>query len=513
MRLVPEFLEASAARWGDKVALVCHKRRLTYGELDARANRLAHHLRATGVARGDRVAVYADNAVDTVVAVWAILKADAVFIVINPLTRSEKLGYILRDARVCALIGEGLHARQWTEAVARSPIVRSVVVSGSVPVGVDTGAGVPIAEAEAGRPETPPPRAGISVDLAAIIYTSGSTGEPKGVMLTHQNMEFSSWSITSLLANTPDDVILGAIPLAFNYGLYQMIMAFRVGARLVLERSFAFPLQTLKIMADEGVTGFPGVPTMYAMLGELTSVDLPDLSGVRYVTNTAAALQPTHVSTLRRLFPCAGIWSMYGLTECKRCSYLPPGDLDRKPDSVGFAIPGTELWIVDDNDRRVPPGIVGELVVRGAHIMRGYWDKPEQTAKHLKPGPLPGELVFYTGDACRMDTEGYLYFVSRKDDVIKSRGEKVAPREVEAALMRLDGVRECAVIGVDDPLLGQAVKAFLVMQTGAEGRYTDKDVQREVARWLESYMVPKSVVFMPELPKTAMGKILKKGLE
>lgn len=522
MRLVPEFLEHSAERLPDKVALVCQTQRVTYRVLDERANRLAHHLRTAGVVRGDRVAVYADNSVDAVVAVWAILKADAVFIVVNPLTRAEKLAYILNDARATALVAEGLHAAQWIDAAGRTPHLRTVVVSGTIPASVDPArrAGldgvIAMADAEAAQPSTRPERTVLSVDLAAIIYTSGSTGEPKGVMLTHQNVEFASWSITTLLSNTEDDVILGAIPLAFNYGLYQMLMAFRVGARLVLERSFAFPVPVLKLMAAEGVTAFPGVPTMYALLGELRDVTLPDLSCVRYVTNTAAALQPAHIATLRRVFPQARIWSMYGLTECKRCAYLPPEDLDRKPDSVGFAIPGTELWIVDDEGHRAPANTIGELVVRGAHIMRGYWDKPEQTARHLRPstlpGALPGEWVFYTGDLCRIDPEGYLYFIARMDDVIKSRGEKVAPREVEAALMRIDGVRECAVIGVSDPVLGQAIKAFVVMQPGSEGRYTEREVALQAGRWLESYMVPKHVAFLSELPKTAMGKILKKGL-
>ncbi|MBI5516573.1 MAG: acyl--CoA ligase [Deltaproteobacteria bacterium] len=515
MRLVPEFLEHSAARLPDKVALVSQKRRVTYREIDERANRLAHHLRAAGVSRGDRVALYADNGVDLVVALWSALKADGVFIVVNPLTRAEKLGYILRDSGATALVTEALHAREWRAAVAQAPALRAVVVTGAVrPELLE---GVPgaasLEAAEAAQPSTRPFRRSLAVDLACVIYTSGSTGEPKGVMLTHQNMEFASWSITTLLSNTEDDVILGAIPLAFNYGLYQLLMAFRLGARLVLERSFAFPVQVLRLMAEEGVTGFPGVPTMYAMLAELKNVTLPDLSSVRYITNTAAALQPGHIEALERLFPRAGIWSMYGLTECKRCSYLPAQDLHRKPGSVGFAIPGTELWIVDEHGQRAAPGVVGELVVRGPHIMKGYLNKPELTARFLRPGPLPNELVFYTGDYCRVDEEGYLYFVSRMDEVIKSRGEKVPPAEVEAALARIEGVKEVAVIGVADPILGQAIKAFLVMNDDAKGRYTEKDITTRVSAFLESYMVPKFVVFLDEFPKTAMGKTLKKELK
>src|SRR6185436_17068984 len=239
-------------------------------------------------------------------------------------------------------------------------------------------------------------------DLAAIIYTSGSTGDPKGVMLTHRNMLTAATSIACYLELREDDVILNVLPLAFDYGLYQMIMAFRQGARLVLERSFTFPSQVLKLMVEEGVTGFPGVPTLFAILAEMKTLKDYDLSRIRYVTNTAAALPQKHILALKDLFPGARIYSMYGLTECKRCTYLPPEDLDRKHGSVGIAIPNTELWVVDAEGARVPPGTVGELVIRGGTVMQGYWGKPDATAEKLKPGPLPGERVLHTGDYCRL---------------------------------------------------------------------------------------------------------------
>jgi acyl-CoA synthetase (AMP-forming)/AMP-acid ligase II len=213
---------------------------------------------------------------------------------------------------------------------------------------------------------------------------------------------------------------------------------------------------------------------------------------------------------LRDLFPRARLYSMYGLTECKRCTYLPPADIDRKPTSVGIAIPNTELWIVDEADRKVGPGVVGQLVIRGATVMRGYWEKPEETAKKLRPGPLPGEVVLYTGDYCTLDDEGYLYFVGRMDDIIKSRGEKVAPKEVEVALLDIPGVKEAAVVGVPDEMLGEAVKAFVALEDGVQ--LSQRDVIRECQSRMESFMVPKDVVFLPELPKTASGKVKKTGL-
>jgi len=236
-----------------------------------------------------------------------------------------------------------------------------------------------------------------------------------------------------------------------------------------------------------------------------------DLSALRYVTNTAAALPVQHILALRDLFPYAHIYSMYGLTECKRCTYLPPTDLARKPTSVGIAIPNTELWLVDDKDCKVGPGVVGQLVIRGATVMKGYWEKPEQTAKKLRPGPLPGEQVLYTGDLCKLDDEGYLYFVGRMDDIIKSRGEKVAPKEIEAILYAMPGVREVAVIGVPDPILGEAPKAFVVVEEGAA--FGEKELRRFCQERMESFMVPAHFELRSSpLPKSDNGKIDKKVL-
>jgi amino acid adenylation domain-containing protein len=509
--LLYDYLTDSAARLPDKDALVAGAHRLTYAELDARSNALANALVKRGVERGDRVLVFADNTVETVVSFWGVLKANAVVSIVNPLTKTDKLQYLLNDCRASAFISDAHIARVFTPAVAKSPHLKTTIISGAAVPSDGLPGYVSWDDALAsGDRESPPKNRTIDSDLAAIIYTSGSTGEPKGVMLTHRNMLTAATSISTYLENVEDDVILGVLPLAFDYGLYQMIMAFRMGARLVLERSFTFPAQVLQVMVKERVTGFPGVPTIFATIAGLKSMASYDLSSIRYVTNTAAALPVKHILVLKDLFPQARIYSMYGLTECKRCTYLPPADLDRKPESVGIAIPNTEMWIVDEEGNKVGPNTVGQLVIRGATVMKGYWEKPEATAKKLKPGPLPGEQVLWTGDFCRMDDEGYLYFVGRMDDVIKSRGEKVAPKEVENALMNITGVREAAVIGVPDELLGQAVKAFVVLDPGVD--MLEKDLIKECQKRLESFMVPKVVVVVPELPKTTTGKIKKTDL-
>ena len=507
-----DHLEASARRRPDHIALVCGEARLSFAEIDARANALAHALVAAGVRRGDRVIVFADNTPETVVSFWAVLKANAVVSIVNPLTKADKLAYLLNDCRARAMITDAHLAAVFVPAARRSPNLARLFVAG--PVDGDALAGLAWTRWDealaSGDRGAPPRRASLDVDLAAIVYTSGSTGDPKGVMLTHRNMLAASASVSTYLGMAEDDVVLAVLPLAFDYGLYQIILAARVGARVLLERSFTFPAEVLPRVVRERVTGFPGVPTIFTILAGLKNLSSYDFSTIRYVTNTAAALPPRQIDRLREIFPAARVFSMYGLTECKRCTYLPPEDLDRKPESVGIAIPNTELWIVDEKDVRLGPGEVGHLVIRGATVMRGYWEKPEETAKKLRPGPLPGELVLYTGDLCRLDEEGYLYFVGRMDDIIKSRGEKVAPKEVETALAAIAGVREAAVIGVPDELLGQAVKAFVVLE---EGVHLDpRAIQRECQSRLESFMVPKHVVIVPELPRTDTGKIKKTGL-
>ena len=511
--MLHDFLQSSARRLGEKVAFAIGDQRATYAQIDRASNQLAHALRRRGVRRGDRVVVFAENAIETAVSFWGALKANAVVSVVNPLTKAAKLRYLLDDCAATALLAD---AHLWPTVTAVAPgaqSLRSVLCIGGK---LDDAAVAAVPHAErfdqalaAEDGSAPPRRECIDVDLAAIVYTSGSTGDAKGVMLTHRNMLTAAESISTYLGLREDDVILCALPMAFDYGLYQMIMAFRMGAQVVAERSFAYPAQVLNQMMRWGVTVFPGVPTMFAMLSDMR-LDSYDFSKVRAVTNTAAALPVKHIRRSQEIFPKARVFSMYGLTECKRCTYLPPEDLARKPESVGIAIPNTELWLVDEQDRKLPPGSVGQLVIRGATVMRGYWGKPESTAKKLKPGPLPGEMVLYTGDLCRLDEEGYLYFVARMDDIIKSRGEKVAPKEVEAALVDIAGVREAAVIGVPDEVLGQAVKAFVVLEAGVT--LTEKDIRREAQKRLENFMVPQLVEIVGELPRGATGKVQKSAL-
>lgn len=510
---VEEFLELSARRFPGKTALVCGDRRPTYLEIEQQCNRMAHALLGEGVQRGDRVAVCLENSVEAVLSIFAILKAGAVFVVVNPTTKADKLAYILSNCRATALITDLRRLEGMKGGWEQTPDLEAVFVAGAS--SADTREGRPrliSLESTLVRvdlPPQPPPQRRIDIDLAALIYTSGSTGGPKGVMLTHLNIVSAATSITTYLESEPADVVLDVLPLSFDYGLYQVLMAFKVGATLVLERSFAYPYAVLERLIRERVTGFPIVPTISAVLLQL-DLEKHDFSSLRYITNTAAALPTHHIRRLRGLFPHVKLYSMYGLTECKRVSYLPPDQVDVRPTSVGRGMPNEEVYIVDEEGRRVGPGVIGELVVRGSNVMKGYWELPRETDKVLRPGPWPGERVLYTGDFFRTDQEGYLYFVGRKDDIIKSRGEKVSPKEIEDVLYSLDGVVEAAVVGVPDPVLGQAIKAVVTLREGT--RLTEQDVRRHCAQRLEDFAQPKTVEFRATLPKTSSGKISKREL-
>jgi long-chain acyl-CoA synthetase len=505
--LLHHTFERTARDNPEKIALVYKDKRLTYQDLDRLATRLGAALQARGVERGDRVAIFLENSPEAVVSFYAALKIGAVFVPINPLTKRDKLLRILSDAEPAALIADS-RLGVWDETACDN--MKAVVLCGPPqalgPIGNRAHYDQIIGEIASLR------NAGtIDQDLAAIIYTSGSTGDAKGVMLSHLNMVSAGRSIISYLGLQHDDVIVCALPLSFDYGLYQILMGFAVGARVVLEPAFVFPMKVLEAMVREHGTVFPGVPTMFSLLMNLDAVARYPLPHLRIITNTAAALSEQHIRRLIATFPQARLYSMYGLTECKRVSYLPPEELERRPTSVGRGMPNEEVYLVDEQGRRLPNGSTGQLVIRGSNVMRGYWRRPEETARKLKPGPLPGEWVLHSGDIFRTDEEGYLYFVARSDDIIKSRGEKVSPKEVENALYGIEGVMEAAVVGVPDPLLGQAIKAFVVLKEGYG--YSEREIIRQCLARLENFMAPKRVVFVNVLPKTENGKIDKKRLQ
>lgn len=499
---VETFLASSAQHDPDRIAIIAGDQRLSYRDFHAKARALAGHLAAHGVARNDRVLVFMDNCWEAAVAIFATLCAGATFSPINASTKAGKLAYIIGNCEPRAII---------TQARLLPIVEEARILSGQSTlhvVSADGRAGAPegvasLTQAMMADPVDPALH-GTDDDLAMLIYTSGSTGQPKGVMMTHCNIDAASGSIITYLRMQADDIILNVLPLAFDYGLYQLLMCVRLGATLVLEKSFAFPRAIFDIMRRERVTGLPLVPTMAALILRMQDLEPGFLPDLRFLTNTAAALPEDHIARLSALFPDARLYSMYGLTECKRCTYLPPEELRRRPGSVGIAIPGTEAVVVDENGVPVAPGVTGELVIRGPHVMQGYWRDEAATQAALKPGKGPGERQLHTGDLFRVDEDGFLYFVGRKDDIIKTRGEKVAPKEVEAVLYALPGIAEAVVVGLADPVLGHTIAALVVSD---RDDLTARDIQAHCARHLEDFMVPAAVEFRTSLPRTDTGKV------
>jgi long-chain acyl-CoA synthetase len=500
--LLHDYLYEAARRLPTKAGVIFANEAFSFRRIDDDSDRLAAEFQCRGLRRGDRVAVMLDNSVEMVVALWGVLKAGGVFIPINSGTKADKLGFLLVDSGAVILVAP-THLRQRVHEAAMAAAFSGTLLW----VGDDPRSdGLHLHEILSQPHRKPHDPALIDQDLCLIIYTSGSTGSPKGVMMTHRSICNNVWSISEYLENKPDDVVLTVLPLSFDYGLFQILTGARVGFTVVLERSFAYPYDVLKRIGQYRVTGLPGVPTIFAKLLQFAPFDGLDLSSLRYLSNTAAPFPSAHIQALRRLLPQTAIYSMYGLTECTRVSYLDPSRLNDKPTSVGRAMPNSETFILDEQGRRCVGREIGELVVRGTSLMRGYWRRPEETAKTLRDGEIPGEKVLFTGDLFWQDEDGDLFFVGRRDDVFKCRGEKVSPREVEACLYELNAVAEVAVVGVAHPNDGMAIKAHVVPRDGH--LVSEELLRKHCLSRLEPLLVPRFFELCTNLPKTDSGKII-----
>ena len=520
--LLHDYFDQSARQFPHKEALIFGNLRYTYSDIYSQANILADKLVEQGLERLERVMIYMDNAPEVIISLYGILKAGGIFTIINSSVQLQKLSYIIQDCQPAVIIADSRKKEVIFKALQDRSFECRLIWIGETKTAPSEQEGknqwhwqdimpATLSKIKVYEHRNIAKNQVLDIDLAGLIYTSGSTGDPKGVMETHRNIVSAAQSIIQYLENTPDDIILNTLPLSFDYGLYQVIMAMMFGGTIVLEKSFIFLSRILNIIGKEKVTGFPIVPTIVAMV--LKTIDLKsfNLSTLRYMTNTGAAFPVEHIRKLRALLPHVRIYSMFGLTECKRIAYLPPEEIDNRPDSVGKAIPNCEVFIVDEHGKPVINGQTGELVVRGANVMQGYWNAPEQTAHTFRNGLGFREKLLFTGDYFKMDDQGYLYFLGRKDDMIKSRGERISAKEIENTISQIEGVSECAVIGVDDEILGQAIKAFVVLNP--QTLLNKKDITTYCARNLEPYSVPKYIEILDELPKTTHGKIDKRALK
>ncbi len=493
IRTIAEDLSFAADRDPDRVAVIAQGREVGYGELDRLVAGFAAGLHELGVRRGDRVALLLPNDVPSAIAIEGTWRAGAALAALNPTIKGNNLDYVLADTEPAAIVCDAERAD-----LARAAAERA----GGIPVVSDV--------AELAATDGPTPGLPLETDLAAIMYTSGSTGGPKGVTLTHRNLSFVTGSIVEYLEMTPADRVLCVMQLSFGYGLSQLLSCVRVGATLALEAGIAFPGRVVQALEEHRITGLPGVPTIFQVLTSLRGLADRQLPDLRFLTNAGASMPVATVEAVRRTFPQARLYLMYGLTECIRVSYLPPDQLDVRPTSSGIAIPGTEAWIEGADGKPAEVGEVGELIVRGPHVMQGYWRDPERTAERMHPGRWPWEPMLATGDLFRRDEEGFLHWVGRTDDLIKCRGEKVYPREIEEVLHAADGVQEAAVVGVPDRLLGNAVHAHVAAAPGHA--LDDGELRRLCAESLEDHKVPQRVFVHDALPRNARGKVDRQAL-
>lgn len=548
--LLPHLIQCSADRDPAAPALRDGARLLNYGELAGQVQALAHGLLALGLGRAERVGIYLDKRLETVVASFAAPAAGGVFVPINPILKAEQVGFIVRDCEVRVLITSRDRLATLQPVLAQCPSLRHVVLvdppvsaattgaalgATGAPSALATGAAlgaVPGALAGAGTDSSwvryadlldAPPRPGhrvIDTDMVSILYTSGSTGRPKGVVLSHRNMVAGAKSVASYLGNHAQDRLLAALPLSFDAGFSQLTTAFHSGASVTL-LNYLMPRDVLKALERDRITGLTAVPPLYIQLTQLEWPQAID-EHLRYFANTGGRMPRETLGLLRQRVPSAKPFLMYGLTEAFRSTYLPPDEVDRRPDSIGKAIPNAEILVLREDGTPCAPDEPGELVHRGALVGMGYWNDAEKTAERYKLLPagtagreaglqLP-EYAVFSGDTVRMDAEGFLYFIGRRDEMIKTSGYRVSPTEVEEILYATQLLGECAAFGVAHPTLGQAIQVIATPPAGSDTLDTQALLTACRAR-MPAYMIPAGVqVRSGPLPRNPNGKIDRKLL-
>jgi acyl-CoA ligase (AMP-forming) (exosortase A-associated) len=514
MERVHDLLHGTAEELPDLPALTFANENLSYSTVSHKISAFARGLIALGLGRSERVGIFLDKRPETVVAAFAACHAGAVFVPINPLLKPEQVAYILRDCNVRVLVTSPERLSLLTTCLSACKDLRHVVLT-SEPARpavdeVTVHAWADLLDA----PDRGCHRV-IDADMAAILYTSGSTGKPKGVVLSHRNLVAGARSVASYLQNNRSDTLLAVLPLSFDAGFSQLTTAFCAGARVVLI-NYLVPKDVINALVNERVTGLTAVPPLYIQLSQLnwpSSID----GHLRYFANTGGRMPLETLKALRSKVPRARPYLMYGLTEAFRSTYLPPEEVDRRPDSIGKAIPGAEILVLRDDGTACAPNEPGELVHRGALVAMGYWNDPEKTAERYKPlpGREPGlvlpEIAVFSGDNVRIDEEGFLYFIARRDEMIKSSGYRISPTEIEEVLYDTQMLGEVAAFGVPHPSLGQCI--VVVATPKAKVMVTEPILLSVCRERLPAFMVPAKVEIRDgPLPRNPNGKIDRQGL-
>ena len=516
--LLHEFILHSAETHPTNPALTHKKSTRDYAALADHIQRAAQGFLRLGLSRGERVAVYLPKQMETVDSLFGTSLAGGVFVPINPLLKAEQVGHILRDCNVRILVTATLRATQLAEVLAECHDLNHVII-------VDNSSGLPDIpgvdctgwNALTAQNTLHTPHARIDTDMAAILYTSGSTGRPKGVVLSHRNMVAGAESVAQYLGNTADDRLLAVLPFSFDYGLSQLTTAFRVGASAVL-MDYLLPRDIVRAVTKHGITGLAAVPPLWTQIADLPWPEEAQAS-LRYITNSGGALPRTTLAALQTALPNTKPVLMYGLTEAFRSTYLPPEELAHRPESMGRAIPNAEVMVVREDGSPCAPGEPGELVHRGSLVAMGYWNDAERTAERFRPAPgqesgmpLP-EVAVWSGDTVKIDEDGYLYFIGRKDDMIKTSGYRISPTEVEETLYASGLIDQAVALGVPHPTLGQAIVAVVTSKDTSNTAEFDSDaILQYCKQHLPAFMVPAHIRIQANLPRNPNGKIDRKQL-
>lgn len=506
--LIEHMLRDSAERYPNKDAIVAGDARLSYSEFAQRVTGLAVSLRKLNIQRQDRVAIFLTPSTDLPIAIFGALQAGAVFVPMHHGLFPEQVVHILNDCGAKILITDSMRLKKLAPVIDQvdhleTLIVDKVLTKSKLQQHDFAELSLPISDNIKS--------CSIGKDLAAILYTSGSTGRPKGVMLSHNNIIAGAEIVSEYLSIRSTDRLLAALPFSFDAGLNHLMTTVLTGGTTVM-LEFKFGREIVKKIMDEGITGMGGVPSLWSLLAQPSSGLGKQPLPLRYITNTGGAM-PQHILTkLRSLLPATDIFLMYGLTEAFRSTYLPPSQLERRPTSMGKAIPNTEILVVNRDGELCQPGEEGELVHHGPTVSLGYWNQPELTAKVLRPHPIPqpgrtsGDMVCYSGDIVKTDESGYLFFVGRRDNQIKSAGFRISPTEIEDVICRLNPIQQAAVVGVPDAVLGQHLVAYAIAEDPAE-TLDPKEILAKCGSSLPRHMIPRKIVLVDNLPMTPSGKV------
>ncbi len=508
--------EQSACQSPDATAISHKNTHWDYQTFSIMVDKIANALLSINLKRQNRVAIYLPKQIETASSFFAINKAGGVFVPVNPVLKAPQVGHILRDCDVQILITSKNRLPALIPELQNCSALQAVIVTDSKADDAQQKHHFEILDWESflsNSNKTNYPDV-IDTHMAAILYTSGSTGKPKGVVLSHRNIVAGAKSVAEYLNISANDKILAVLPFSFDYGLNQLISSVLTGAHCTL-LDYLLPRDVIKVLEKQKITGLAAVPPLWAQLSQL---EWPDSINkhLRYMTNSGGKMPKAILDSLRQKVPASQFYLMYGLTEAFRSTYLPPEQIDKRPDSMGKAIPNAEILVVREDGSLCAPHEPGELVHKGSLVAMGYWNDPAKTSERFKPAPdqlkeLPlTEIAVWSGDQVSMDEEGYLYFIGRKDDMIKTSGYRVSPTEIEETIYSSGLAKETAALGIEHPTLGQAV--VIIIHPEEPESFDEKDIISLCKQQLPNYMVPSKIITLPNLPKNPNGKIDRKKL-